>query len=74
MENELKNGQRFLGIDKQQTTNLKLQTSNNNKQQTSNAQSALDWRGSICLKSSLNLMRVCKLNCVKNHFVPVKKR
>jgi len=28
MENELKNGQRFLGIDKQQTTNNKPQTTN----------------------------------------------
>jgi hypothetical protein len=41
-ENELKNGQRFLGIDKPQTSNPKLQTPNskpqtpNNKQQTTN--------------------------------------
>jgi hypothetical protein len=30
-ENELKNGQRFLGIDKQQTTNHKQQTTNNKR-------------------------------------------
>ena len=42
MENELKNGQRFSGIDKPQTTNHKPQTTNqkpqtkNHKPQTTN--------------------------------------